>query len=172
MTTTATLDPGEQILWQGRPNARPFITLSQIGRVIRVLIAIVLLLYVLARLGYGLPPLTDIRVIVILIIFQAVPLEILKSSLLRRRTHYTLTTHRAIIDVDLPITGRVIRSFPILPETPIVFLPGRALSSLYFGEKKRKLWDLRGYLSAPGFERIREGERVFALIGQLQRGKP
>jgi uncharacterized membrane protein YoaK (UPF0700 family) len=161
----------EKLLWQGRPDTGVFITGSQVGRTIRVFIALILLGYILARLGYGLPPMTDIRVIVILIIFQAVPLEIVKSAYLRRRTVYALTSSRAIISVQLPVFGQVIRSVPLTAMTQTLYRAGRVLSSLYFGVEKRKLWDLRGYAAADGFERIKDGQAVFALVGQVQQGK-
>jgi hypothetical protein len=170
MPLTQILDQGERVLWQGRPNARIFITPQQIARVVRVVIALMLLVYILARLGYGVPPLTDIRVIVILIIFQAVPLEIIKSAFLRKRSTYVLTNRRAIIAVQLPYFGQVIRSLPINAATSLVYRLGKRYSAVYFGAMPRKFWDLRGYAAADGFERIAEGAAVFALIGQVQQG--
>lgn len=158
------------MLWQGRPNALPFVTPGQVGRMLRVLIAVVLLVYVLARLGYGLPPLTDIRVIAILIVFQAVPLEILQSAVKRRWSRYALTDQRAMIVVDWPVWGCKLQSYPLAATTPLEFVKGRRLSSVYFASPKRAFWDLRGGALKVGFERIRDGKEVFAMITKMQSG--
>jgi hypothetical protein len=108
------LPPSEHILWQGRPNARPYITAAHLLRLLRGLIMLGLFLYILARLQMGVGQYFDIQVIVFSLFFLAVPLDILKSAYMRRISSYTLTNRHAIITTDIPLTGQKTQFLPIL----------------------------------------------------------
>jgi hypothetical protein len=167
---TPDLAPNEKILWQGRPNAAPHITANHILRLLRGLIMLGLFLYIIARLNMGLSQYFDIQVIVFALFFLAVPLDILKSAYIRKISTYALTSHRAIIQMNIPFTGKRTQFYPILPTTAFETLKRKALTSLLFATPKRPFWDLRGQPAKVGFERITDGDHVFALITQIQRG--
>jgi hypothetical protein len=165
------LPPSEHILWQGRPNARPYITAAHLLRLLRGLIMLGLFLYILARLQMGVGQYFDIQVIVFSLFFLAVPLDILKSAYMRRISSYTLTNRHAIITTDIPLTGQKTQFLPILPDTQFDVLRRRGFTTITFATPKRSRWDLRGQPPKIGFERIDDGDQVFALMGQIQRGE-
>ena len=165
------LPPDERILWQGRPNARPFITAAHLMRILRGLIMLGLFLYIIARLQMGVGQYFDIQVIVFALFFLAVPLDILKSAYLRRTSHYTLTNRHAIITTNIPLTGERTQVLPILPDTQFDVLRRGPFTTITFHTPKRSRWDLRGQPPKIGFERIGDGDQVFALMGQIQRGE-
>ena len=167
----AVLHPGEPILWLGRPDGRAFLTLGQVARFARTVVAIGLFFYILDRLWLQIPPLWDVRMIVLFIFFQAVPAEVLLSVLRRRRTYYALTPHRLLIAVRVPLTGIQIRSVPILRDTPLDLVQGARLGSIRLAVPKRPFWDLRPGLVPPGFERIKDAGKVFLTIEQVQRAQ-
>lgn len=165
------LGPTERILWQGRPSAGLVVTPTHLFSLLRGLLALGLFLYVIARLNMGVSDYFDIQVIVIAIFFMAIPIDIVKSAYVRRISSYTLTNQRGIMQMDMPFFGQVIRSYPILADTVLDFARGRKKSSIFFGTVKRKAWDPRAKTARVGFERIADGDAVFALIGQRQRGE-
>ncbi len=109
----AILGKGEDILWQARPNARPFINLRHVGTIAQGGLGLVLFLYLIARINMGIPPLWDVRAIVLLVFFKTVPIEITASALRRRWSSYAITQSRALIVTQLPFFGLRVRSFPI-----------------------------------------------------------
>lgn len=165
------LSPNERVLWHGRPRAGLVLTPAHLFSLLRGLLALALFLYVIARLNMGVSEYFDIQVIVIAIFFMAIPIDILKSAYVRRISAYTLTSHRAIVQLDMPFYGQMVRAYPILPDTVLDFARGRKKSSIFFGTLRRKFWDPRARTARVGFERITEGDAVFALIGQIQRGE-
>ena len=161
------LSPGEEILWQGRRDTRPFVTAGQLSTIVQGAVALALFVYLIARLQMGIPRLWDVRLIVLVIVFKTVPLEIIGSVLTRRRTAYTLTNRRALITAESPLFGTRQQSIPILPDTELDFTQSR-LSSLYFAKARTGWFAWLRPNPAPGFERIPDGAAVFALISQLQ----
>ena len=162
--------PDERILWQGRPSAGLLVTPAHVFSLLRGLLALGLFLYVVARLNMGVSDYFDIQVIVIAIFFMAIPIDIIKSAYVRRISSYTLTNRRGIMQMDMPFWGQRLRSYPILPDTMVDFARGRVKSSIFFGTVTRKFWDPRSKQARTGFERINDGDAVFALIGRIQRG--
>lgn len=170
MTEADILAPGEVILWQGRPDAWPFVTAAQLATIVQAFIALGLFLYLIARLQMGIPPLWDVRLIVVFIVFKTVPIEIVASVLNRRTATYILTPERAMIVTNSWLLGQRVRAFPVLPALPMDFTKGKHLSSLYFGPPGTGFWSRLRPNTAPGFERIKDGVKVFALISKLQQG--
>ena len=163
--------PGEHIVWQGRPNARPFITAAHLLGILRGLIMLGLFLYIIARLQMGVGQYFDIQVIVFALFFLSVPIDILKSAYLRKVSAYILTNKRALIITSIPLTGERTQILPIAGDTQFNLLRSGPLTSITFATPKRKAWDPRGQAPKIGFERITEGDKVFALMGQIQRGE-
>ncbi len=164
------LTPGEVILWQGRPDPWPYVTAAQLATIVQGFIALGLFVYLIGRLHMGIPPLWDVRIIVLVIVFKTVPIEIVVSVLSRRASRYILTTLRAITVTNVGLFGERVRALPILPALPVDFIQGKRLSSLYFTQAKGNFWARLRSSPAPGFERISDGAKVFALISQLQKG--
>ena len=168
MTPDLPLSPGEGVLWQGRPDTSPFVTAAQAATLVQGAIALLLFVYLIARLQMGIPPLWDVRLIVLFIVFKTVPIEIVASVLMRRNTRYVLTGQRAIIARTSRLFGQNIRSYPIRPDTALDYQQGKRLASLYFAKPRTGLFAGLRPNPAPGFERIPDGAKVFALISQLQ----
>lgn len=163
------LDPGEQILWQGRPD----------GKVVIRARNVVVLLFGLAFGGFAL-----FWIIMAgamgggMFALFGLPHFLIGASIVwgalywgaykRRRTWYTLTDRRAIIATDLPIRGRRLKSWPIEADTPIDYQPGEP-ASVYFASETRRGQN-SSYQVPIGFERIAEGDKVYRLIRDIQTG--
>ena len=93
-----------------------------------------------------------------------------KSAYTRRRTWYTLTDRRAFIATELPIKGRTLKSYPIAPETVLIYAQG-PLATIHFAEEERRGNKGRRYTVKIGFERIFEGDKVYRLMRDIQTGE-
>ena len=175
------LDPGERLLWQGRPCGRLRIRwrdlpLIVVGAGIIVLAAMLaaqavaglragdemaaaMLTLALAVAGFGLwcvigPPIMDM--------------------LRRRGTSYALTDRRALVETDF--MGKGLAAWPITEDSPLWLEPGNPPTACFGLLRPRpRLSDrLRGKLAtrvrAAGFERVPEAERVLALMRGIQKG--
>ncbi len=162
------VEPGEVVLWQGRPDRGVFVTASQLGRFVRTVVMLGLFVYILARLQKSLPPLWDVRVIVLFIFFQAVPSEIIRSVWRRRHTRYVLCARRALIVTDQPGFGVTMQSIPLTKDTVLEVQQGRAVGSILFPNAPKRGWSLIGEVPKPGFERLAEAAQVLSLIRQIQ----
>lgn len=164
------LEPGEVILWQGRPDARIGIAprhLPEIGFGL-VFTGFALFWMVSAYsmgagllfTAFGLP-------------FVAVGLSVMLRSTLSlsrrlRRTWYTLTSRRAIIATDPPFQGRSLQSYPITAASLLGLDQQAGLYTLSFA--RADLADGSGSRRRQpiGFERIADGPKVLALMRQIQ----
>lgn len=85
----------------------------------------------------------------------------------RNKTWYTLTTDRAFV-ADITVFGRKrLKSYPILPQTPIETEVG-TFTSIHFASETRRRKN-RTYTVPIGFERLRDGETVSKLIRDMQK---
>jgi hypothetical protein len=162
------LDPGERVLWQGRPSAALHVGMRQAMKLAGGLFGLMLFLYLVRRLNMQVAPFWDVWVIVLTVFFASIPLDVLRGAWLRRRTRYALTDRRALIAVDYPVWGRLVRSVPLTAQTRVDYLQGRNRATLTFPLPRR--WPGFGAPQA-GFERIADGAAVFARIGRVQRGE-
>ena len=162
------LQPGERILWQGRPDRafalKPQHILSLIFGLVFAGFALVWMVMA-ARAGglfwsFGL-----IHFAVGLGLAIGPPL----AWMIRRRgTWYTLTDRRAFIATDLPVKGRSLADYPIMPDTPVIS-DDRMPGSVLFAREMRA--GRKGPLPVPlGFERIADAVPVTALIRAIQNG--
>jgi hypothetical protein len=162
------LDPGERVLWQGRPDAAPHLTLRQLGTLLRGLFGLALFLYLVRRLHMQVAPYWDVWVVVLTVFFLSIPLDILRAAALRRVSTYVLTDRRALVVSDIPLYGRRILSLPVGPQTPVDYRQGRRRADIWLTGAPRG----RGWLGARparvGFERLRDGPAVLALLRRLQ----
>ena len=164
----AHLAPDEALLWQGRPDGGWFISLSQAARFLRTVVMIGLFVYVLARLQKTIPPLWDVRMIVLAIFFQAVPSEMLRSVLRRRRSVYALTNRRALMLTDQGPFGRRLYEVAVTKDTPVETIESVRILSIFFPTAPKRGWSLLGEAPRQGFERLRDGQAALGLLRQIQ----
>ncbi|MBS0126354.1 aspartate carbamoyltransferase catalytic subunit [Thetidibacter halocola] len=162
------LDPGERILWQGRPA-----TLIRVGggdilmMVFGTIFAgFALFWMVMAAQGGG--PFWLFGTIHFSLGLGIVLWPVLGRPFVRSRTWYTLTDRRAFIARDLPLKGRDLKSYPVTPDNGLVFRD-REPGSVIFASEWR-VGRKGGYETRIGFHDIAEARQVYALMRQVQRG--
>ena len=160
------LEPGEQIIWQGRPDAAVTLKLRNILTLLfGVIFAGFALVWMLlaARAGgwfwmFGL-------------IHFAVGAGIIWSALFlgpwrRRHTWYTLSDRRAFVATDLPIRGKRLQSWPITPDASLELIEGPPDTVNFATTLKRG--EHSTYQVAVGFERIPDGKEVYRMLRDVQ----
>ncbi|MFN3207829.1 MAG: aspartate carbamoyltransferase catalytic subunit [Roseovarius sp.] len=159
------LDPGERVLWQGRPDARVTVGIAAVGSMVFGLIfaGFALVWMILASQAGGFFWMFGL-------IHFSVGLGLAFGGILwepwkRRHTWYTLTDRRAFIAQDLPLRGRTLKSYPITDQTRLE-LQGDPGSVMFDHEMRRRK---NGHYRVDiGFERIAEADEVMRLIRQVQ----
>ena len=164
------LDPGERILWQGRPDPSFQINIRQVPlalfgtffagfAVVWMAMAAqaggVFWMFGLIHFGVG-----------IAMVYSA----IFWAGLKRRRTWYTLTDRRAFIATDLPLRGKRLDSYAILPGTRLSLQSGHP-GSVVFAREERRGSKGRRYTVDIGFERIDAADKVYAMMREIQRSR-
>ena len=160
------LDPGEKVLWQGRPD--PGITIRA-ANVLTLIFGLffagfALLWMILASTAGGLFWMFGL-------IHFSVGLGIAFGGIFwepwkRRHTWYTLTDRRAFIARDMPLRGRTLKSYPITDQTRLEFRDGPPGSIMFDHEMRRRK---NGHYRVDiGFERIAEASEVMRLMRQVQ----
>ncbi len=160
------LDPGEQIIWQGRPDGAVVLRAKNIMLLVFGLIFAGFALFwmvLAANAGgwfwmFGLIHFS----VGVGIIWSAV----YWSAYRRRRSWYTLTDRRAFIATDLPIRGKRLKSWPITPETSLELVEGPPATVNFATEVKRG--EHSTYQVAVGFERIPDGKEVYRMLRDVQ----
>jgi len=162
------LDPGERILWQGRPD----------GTVVLRPRNIALFLFGLAFAGFALFWMVMAAQAggmfwAFGLIHFSVGLAlsfgaIFWSAFRRRHSWYTLTDRRAFIATDLPLKGKQLKSYPITDDTALRYDQGQP-ASVWFGHEYRRTKNGSTRVDI-GFERISEGDQVYRLMRDIQRG--
>lgn len=167
------LDPGETILWQGRPDPRPHWAALSLPRAASgaVVTAIALLwITVAGRITtdfpapLGLFPLLGLPFLAIGL--YQIAGHVLWDAYRRARTWYTLSDRRAFIATDMPLRGKTLRSYPITADTILTF-DDSELASIGFAFEPvpmKRTTRMRGV----GFERIPDGRAVYALLRGVQ----
>lgn len=168
------LDPGEQVLWQGRPDAG--LTLSPVAP-IQIIMGLIFM-------GFSLFWMSMVRWIsagmdgpiqlfpLFGLVFFFIGLwnaggYALWRSFRRRYMFYSLTNKRAFIATNLPGFGRKLQSYPITKETHFDFEDNQ-LGTIWFA--KQHISSKNGSVSRPiGFERIADARSVYALLRQVRR---
>lgn len=174
------LAEGETILWQGQPDGRFAFGLAQVFTTLFGLAfaAFALFWMVLASSAGGLFWAFG------LIHFSAglgmVIVPVFWPPIRRRRTWYTLTDRRAFIATNLPFAGRRLRDYPIHEGTSLDHQKGwrdDGLSTVIFHRTParhrptNRAGAAQGRVHSQGadigFERIKDGDKVAALIRQI-----
>lgn len=162
------LDPGEKILWQGRPDTRVVFSLDQIPEILfGVFFAgFALFWIVMATWGAGFMGLFGMP-------FLAVGLMIIfKSNYLaserRRYTYYTLTARRAIIATAYPYSARKLKSYKISGNSPLEFEDLGDLGTIIFDRSVTRGRNTGTVTTEVSFERIADARHVWSLMRQIQ----
>ena len=161
------LDEGEDIIWQGRPDAKLVFKPENI----------VMFLFGLAFAGFALFWMVMASMAggffwMFGLIHFSVGIGIFAKSIFgdtfeRRKTWYTLTDRRAFIATDMPIRGRSLKSYPIDEDTVLDFIDGD-LATIHFATE-RKRGKNGTYTVNIGFERIENGREVYKKFRDVQR---
>ena len=163
------LDPGEAILWQGRPDGK---VTWRIGHVMTFVFGLVFAGFALfwmimaSQAGGGFWMFGLIHFAAGIGLAFGPPFW---SAWRRRHTWYTLTGQRAFIATDIPFQGRALKSFPITPATTIDYQAGEP-ATIHFAHEYRST--KHGSRRVPvGFERIENGAEVYRLIREAQKAE-
>jgi hypothetical protein len=162
------LDPGERIIWQGRPDGA--VTLKPRN--------ILLLMFGLFFAGFALFWMVMAAQAggffwVFGLLHFSVGMGLVFAALywgayLRRRTWYTLTNRRALIARDLPVLGKKLKSWPITEGATLALIPGPP-DTVVFAQKTRRGKNST-YQVPVSFERIEDGRKVYRLMRDIQTG--
>lgn len=167
------LEPGEEILWQGRPDTRLIFPPERKGTMVLGLLLVVVVV--------GVPPIMMLRIMpietmpTVIIVALGFPVALGLALVLgqpfwtrhwRRRTWYTLTNRRAFITTDLPILGKRLQSWPVKSGAPLIVTKGKP-PTVWFAEKRFRS-NRRTRITPIGFERIADAQKVARKILALR----
>ncbi|MEL7279843.1 MAG: aspartate carbamoyltransferase catalytic subunit [Pseudomonadota bacterium] len=160
------LDKGEKILWQGRPDAKVKLRLSKLtGFVFGLFFAgFALFWMIMASMAGGF-----FWMFGLLHFFVGLGVafgSLFGSSWRRKHSWYTLTDRRAFIATDMPFRGRSLKSYPITRDTVLDY-DGSDPATIHFNHEMRKRKNGQ-YKVAVGFERIKDGARVYRMMRGIQ----
>lgn len=160
------LDEGENILWQGRPDAAVVLTVTNVG----------VFLFGLAFAGFALFWMImasqaggGFWMFGLIHFFAGLGISfgaMFWNAWRRKHTWYTLTDRRAFIATDIPFKGRKLASYPITSDTVIEYKAG-GLATLHFAREMRQ-GNKRNYHVPVGFERVADGDVVYRLMRDIQ----
>ena len=169
------LDPGEDLLWEGRPNRGVRLGISDIFKSMFGLVFFgfaVFWITMASSIGGAAPggvglmfPLFGLPFVLVGAYFMVG--RFFWDSFVRSKTVYALTTKRGIIARSA--FGRSLKSYPIKRRTEIEYLPGEE-ATIYFGKEERR--GKNGtYTVKRGFEYINGGDQVYRLMRAIQQGR-
>ena len=162
------LQNGEDILWQGRPDAAISMRPENIGPAIFGVFFAGFALFWMYQASRG----GGMFWMFGLLHFGAglgVALwSIFGTRFRHKRTWYTLTNRRAFIATFMPISDRRLQSFAINAQTPIDYIDGQPPSIMFATKTQRKRNRLQDV--PVGFERIRDAATVQGHIRDIQQG--
>jgi hypothetical protein len=168
------LDPGESIIWQGRPVPGFQLTGSSLVMTLfgMVFAGFALFWMLTARSMAGE---TNTGIIGLFWLFGlpflAVGLGIVASATVwpiyrQKHTWYSLTRKRAFIATDLPLAGKQLKSYPITRNDPLELVDG-PLQSVYFATESHRS-DGTDHTVKIGFERLADGREVYRLLRDIR----
>ena len=157
------LKPDERILWQGAPQEVfywrhhywRYLFGSGTG-----------LVFVFLFFGETATPMYWIIIFVLIISGIGPPIW---DAIKRRYSFYTLTTERAFIGIDMPIKGRSLNSYPIDAKTELS-MKKSLYDAVYFAHRMKETKN-GAYRIDIGFESIEDGDKVYKLMSDIQRGE-
>ncbi|MDQ2093832.1 aspartate carbamoyltransferase catalytic subunit [Rhodalgimonas zhirmunskyi] len=173
------LDPGERILWQGKPvrgiDGDDFNPMRSAMGVLMTGFAI----FWLTKLN-TMPDMKDgapIKAFMSLfgLFFVAMGINtaggyMIGNALKRARTHYTLTDRRAFIASSTLWGKKSLKSYAIGPKTPLEY-DGAEPGTILFARETRQSSKGRHYTVTAGFRRIADSRAVYRKIRDVQTGE-
>lgn len=162
------LDPGEKILWQGRPDGN---IVFKIGFIFTFIFGLFFAGFALFWMVMASQAGGFFWMFGLIHFFVGLSLAIgppFYNAWSLRHTWYTLSDKRAFIATDKPFTGRKLQSYPINESTILEYTSGD-LATLHFQKESRRTKNGTRMIDI-GFERIAEGDKVYRLMRDIQRG--
>ncbi|CUH75063.1 hypothetical protein [Tropicibacter naphthalenivorans] len=171
------LDPGERILWQGRPergfSLRPFRPIQMLfgaGMMGFALLWMAMASWITAGIDQN-GPFALFPYFGLIFLFAGAwnaGLSLIWAHVLRQRSVYSLSTQRAFIATSVPLMGRRLKSWPI-DQGSVLELddsqPGHVWFAKSYVDTKHGSQTRR-----VGFERLAEPRKVYGLMRQIKRG--
>ena len=162
-------EPGEVLLWQGRPD--PAIVWQK-RHILPVMLAIsVAILGVIwiffTPLGNGYTVVMGV-VLLLLAAFLGIAPPVM-SAMVRKATWYSLSNRRAFIAMHRPQVGRKLATYVIEPDFEIKY-DGNDPATILFAIETRQPGNA-SYLAKISFDRISDGQHVYGLMRAIQEGK-
>lgn len=160
------LQSGEEILWQGQPDAKLVLRIDQPMQFMMGLFFMGFSLFWMA----GAAQAGGVFWMFGLIFFftglgNSVGAPFVKSFV-NARTWYTLTNRRAYIATSLPWKSRSLKSWAITPDNTLNYQPG-APGSIFFAIETRRR-NKSDYETEIGFERIYDAPQVYQMMREIQ----
>lgn len=165
------LDPGETILWQGRPDQRFHLSFDKLPIAVFGLFFTGFALFWMLGAAMGGGNFWMFGLIHFSVGAYMTGNALAGEALRHRATWYTLTDRRAFIATRTLTKGRQLQSFPIDKDTVFDYRAG-PLATIYFNQQTRRGNKGSSYTVDIGFERIAEGDSVLALMRQIQTAAP
>ncbi len=160
------LDPGENIVWQGRPDGAVTLRPRNIMMLVFGLFFAGFALFwmlMAAQSGGGFWMFGLIHFAVGAGIIYA---AVFWGAFKRRRSWYTLTDRRAMIATDLPLVGKRLKSWPITASSVLELEQGPP-DTVNFAETVKRTRN--GSRVVPiGFERIEAAREVYRMMRDIQ----
>ncbi|MCG6903874.1 MAG: hypothetical protein LJE68_14465 [Rhodobacter sp.] len=156
------LRPGERILWQGGPK-QAFYWRRQYNSGLFGAGAVLVILFFF--LGESETWVIWFMLVLAVVSVIGIPL---RDAVIRHHSFFTLTNRRAFIGTDMPVLGRRLNSYPIGAETELRF-ERDLFSAIYFAHEMKRT-EHGEYRVDIGFENIDDGDRVYDLMLQIQKG--
>ena len=162
-------DPGEVLLWQGRPDTAIVWQKRHILPVMLGLgVACIGIIWIfLTPLGNGYTSIMGL-VLMLLAIFLATAPSVM-ASMVRKATWYSLSNKRAFIAMHREQVGRKLSAYVIEPDFDIKF-DGKDPATIMFAIEIRQPGNA-SYLTKISFDRIADGQHVYDLMRGIQEGK-
>ncbi|MGR3322154.1 MAG: aspartate carbamoyltransferase catalytic subunit [Pseudooceanicola sp.] len=161
------LDPGERILWQGRPDPAMSIGRGQWG-----LVAFGLFFSGFAAVWMALASLAGGYFWTFGLLHFTIGLCLVAGAIFgptwrRRHTWYTLTDRRAFIATDMPLRGRTLKAWEIGAGNTLFRTGQDPLGSVIFAQDFRRTKNGTSRRDI-GFERIPDADVVLGMIRQIK----
>lgn len=164
-----TLDPGEQVLWTGRPKPGYIRSPGTLRALAMAIAAVLVCGAFMAWTDWGTSLAPQLGLLPLLAFCLFVWQKILSPASRLARTRYSLTTRRALIQTG-GLFGLRTDVFPIT-DAMAVELDMAQPPSLYFGARLERRDDEWVKVKC-GFERIEDADHVYALIRRIQQQEP
>lgn len=162
-------EPGEVLLWQGRPDPsfawqKRHILPAALGISVACL-GLIWIFY--TPLGNGYTIILGI-ILLLLAAFLAIAPPVM-AMMVRKATWYSLSNKRGFIAMHREQVGRKLSAYVIEPDFDIKF-DGREPSTIMFAIETRQPGNA-AYIAKISFDRIAEGQKVYDMMRSIQGGK-